>query len=179
VLGRGVRRVGACPHAGSGPLLPSVIGGKGVRRSWRRQLPRVWLSGPSGFGAASGATSRRGSRKSFSTDEIVGAARGLTSNSTAFCLSSPLEWGRGRGPYGSSICPEVIAAAVRPLGAEVVVAAALRASADRLGFRRPAGPPMWGVIRTCGGGTGVPFVMAPWMPVSVHCGCRGLNMYVF
>jgi hypothetical protein len=39
-------------------------------------------------------------------------------------LSSPLEWGRGRGPYRSSACPEVIAAAVWPLGAEVVVAAA-------------------------------------------------------
>jgi hypothetical protein len=59
-------------------------------------------------------------------------------------LSSPLEWGRGRGPYGSSIRPEVIAAAVRPLGAEVVVAAALRAAVSHLGFRRPAGPPTWG-----------------------------------
>jgi hypothetical protein len=39
-------------------------------------------------------------------------------------LSSPLEWGRGRGPYRSSVCPEVIAAAVWPPGAEVVVAAA-------------------------------------------------------
>jgi hypothetical protein len=57
VLGRGVRRVGACLCAGSGPLLPSVIGRKGVHRSWRWQLPHVWLSGLSGFGAASGATS--------------------------------------------------------------------------------------------------------------------------
>jgi hypothetical protein len=39
-------------------------------------------------------------------------------------LSSPLEWGRGRGPYRSSVCPEVIAAAVWPPRAEVVVAAA-------------------------------------------------------
>jgi hypothetical protein len=62
--------------------------------------------------------------RGFSADEIAGAAHGLTSNSTAFCSSSPLEWGRVRGPYGSSIRPEVIAAAVRPLGAEVVVAAA-------------------------------------------------------
>jgi hypothetical protein len=64
VLGRGERRVGAGLR-GSGPLLPSVIWGKGVRRSWRWQLPRVWLSGLSGFGAASGATSHRGSRKRF------------------------------------------------------------------------------------------------------------------
>jgi hypothetical protein len=33
--------------------------------------------------------------RGFSADERVGAARGLTSNSTAFCSSSPLEWGRG------------------------------------------------------------------------------------
>jgi hypothetical protein len=65
VLGRGVRRVGASLRTGSGPLLPSVIGGKGVRRSWRWQLPRAWLSGLSSFGAASGATSHRGSRKRF------------------------------------------------------------------------------------------------------------------
>jgi hypothetical protein len=35
------------------------------------------------------------------------------------------------------------------------------AAASHLGFCRPAGPPMWGVVLTCGGGTGVPFVMAP------------------
>jgi hypothetical protein len=40
LLGRGVRRVGACLRVGSGPLLPLVIGRKGVRRSWRWQLPR-------------------------------------------------------------------------------------------------------------------------------------------
>jgi hypothetical protein len=65
VLGRGVRQVGACLRVGSGPLLPSMIRGKDVRRSWRWQLPRVWLSGLSGFGAASGATSHRGSQKRF------------------------------------------------------------------------------------------------------------------
>jgi hypothetical protein len=37
-------------------------------------------------------------------------------------LSSPLEWRRGRGPCRSSVCPEVIAAAVWSPGAEVVVA---------------------------------------------------------
>jgi hypothetical protein len=65
VLGRGVCRVGVGLHAGSDPLLPSAIGRKGVRRSGRRQLPRVRLSGPSGFGAASGTTFRRGSQKRF------------------------------------------------------------------------------------------------------------------
>jgi hypothetical protein len=65
VLGRGVHRVGACLRAGSGPLLPSVMGGEGVCRSWRWQLPRVWLSGLSSFDAASCATSHRGSRKRF------------------------------------------------------------------------------------------------------------------
>jgi hypothetical protein len=65
VLGRGVCRVGVGPCAGGGPLLPSVIGGKGVRRSWRWQLPRAWLSDPSGFGATPGAASRHGSWKRF------------------------------------------------------------------------------------------------------------------
>ena len=92
-LGRGVRRVEVGPCVGGGPLLHSVIGGKGGRRPWRWQL----------------VTARRSSA-----------------------------------------------------------------------FRRSAGlPPRSGVVRTCGGGTGVPFVMALRMPVFfVHCGCRGLNVYV-
>jgi hypothetical protein len=59
VLGRRARRVGARLRVGSGPLLPSVIGEKGVRRPWRCQLPCVWLPGLSGSGAASGAASYR------------------------------------------------------------------------------------------------------------------------
>jgi hypothetical protein len=64
-LGRGVCRVGVGPCVGGGPLLPSVIGGKGGCRPWRWQLPRAWLSDPSGFGAALGAGSRHGSWKRF------------------------------------------------------------------------------------------------------------------
>jgi hypothetical protein len=128
--------------------------------------------------SASATTAGRGS----STDEIVEAAYGPTSNSTAFCPSLPHEFGHGRGPPGSSIRPEVIAAAVRPPGAEVIV------------------------IATAGAGDGVPFVgllllhrppiewgcsyLRRWnrssvcngtlnANVFVHCGCRGLNMYVF
>jgi hypothetical protein len=119
VLGRGVCRVGVGPCVGGGPLLPSVIREKGVRRSWRWQLPRAWLSDP--LPAPPSATAAgRGS----SADEIVGAAHGPTSNSTAFCLFLPHEFGHGRGPHGSSIRPEVIAAAVRPPGAEVVIVVA-------------------------------------------------------
>jgi hypothetical protein len=48
-------------------------------------------------------------------DELAGAT---------FCPSLPHEFGHGRGPPGSSIRPEVIAAAVRPPGAEVFIVAA-------------------------------------------------------
>jgi hypothetical protein len=76
-------------------------------------------------------------------------------------LSSPLKWGRGRGHYCSGIHPEAVAAVVWPSRAEVVVAAAGAGDGSHLGPCRPAGPPMWGVVRTRGGGTEVPFVMAP------------------
>jgi hypothetical protein len=140
VLGRGVRRVGACLRAGSGPLLPSVIGGRAftvrgagscrVSDSPARAALAPFLVPPLAELAGRG----------FSANEIVGAARGLTSNSTAFCLSSPLKWGRGRGPYGSSIRPEVIDAAVRPLGAEVVVAAAGAGGGEPPRALSPRGP---------------------------------------
>jgi hypothetical protein len=58
-------------------------------------------------------------------------------------LSSPLEWRRGRGPCRSSVCPEVIAAAVWPPGAEVVVAAAGAGGGEPLGVRHPAGLLVW------------------------------------
>ena len=64
-LGRGVCRVGVGPCVGGGPLLHSVIGGKGGRRPWRRQLQRAWLSDVSGFGAALGAAFCHGSWKRF------------------------------------------------------------------------------------------------------------------
>jgi hypothetical protein len=64
-LGRGVRRVEVGPRVGGGPLLHSVIGGKGGHRPWRWQLHRAWLSGASGFGAARGTGVRHGSLKRF------------------------------------------------------------------------------------------------------------------
>jgi hypothetical protein len=76
-------------------------------------------------------------------------------------LPSPLEWGRGRGARRSSVHPEVIAAAVWPLGAEVVVAAAGAGVGEPRGVLSPRRPSNVGVVRTYGSGTGVPFVMAP------------------
>jgi hypothetical protein len=64
-LGRGVCQVGVGPCVGGGPLLHSVIGGKGGHRLWRRQLHRAWLSDASGFGAARGAGVYHGSWKRF------------------------------------------------------------------------------------------------------------------
>jgi hypothetical protein len=55
-------------------------------------------------------------------------------------LSSPLEWGRGRGPYRSSVCPEVITAAAWPPGAEVVVAAAGAGVGEPPGVLSPRRP---------------------------------------
>jgi hypothetical protein len=162
VLGRGVRRVGACLRAGSGPLLPSVIGGKGVRRSWRWQLPRVWLSGLSGFGAASGATSHRGSRKRFlrRRDSRSHPRTDLHSTALVACpRPSSGDMGEGLVAAASALRPSLLMFG-HPKRRSLSLLPE-RASASHLGFRRPAGPPMWGVVRTCGGGTGVPFVMAP------------------
>jgi hypothetical protein len=141
VLGRGVRRVGACLRAGSGPLLPSVIGGKDVRRPWRWQLPRVWLSGLGGFGAASSATSHRGSRKRFlcRRDSRRHSWTDLQLHGLG-SLSSPLEWGRGRGARRSSVRPKVIVAAVWPPRAEVVVAAARAGGCEPPGVSSPRRP---------------------------------------
>jgi hypothetical protein len=95
-------------------------------------------------------------------DEIAATIRAQGLRFFGFdSLSSPLEWGRGRGARRSSVRPEVIAAAVWPLGAEVVVAAAGAGVGEPPGVLSPRRPSNVGVVRTCGGGTGVPFVMAP------------------
>ena len=113
---------------------------------------------------------------------IAKASHGPTSNSTAFCPSLPHEFGHGRGPLGGSIRPEVSAAVVWPPGAEVVVVAGAGAGdgtpfVGLLLLRRP--PPIewgcsylrrWNRSSVCNGTLNA--------DVFVHCGCRGLNMYV-
>jgi hypothetical protein len=117
-----------------------------------------------------------------SADETARATHGPTSNSMAFCPSLPHEFGHGRGPPGSSIRPEVIVEAVRPPEAEVVVVAAAGAGdgapfVGLLLLRRPpliewgcSYPRRWNRSFVCNGTSNA--------SVFVHCGCRGLNMYV-
>jgi hypothetical protein len=107
--------------------------------------------------------------RGFSADEIVGATRGLTSDSTTLeACPRPSSGDVGEGLVAAASTlrsslllfgrPERRSLSLLPEWAAV----------SHLGFRRPASPPMWGVVRTCGGGTGVPFVMA----------CNALNLGV-
>jgi hypothetical protein len=85
----------------------------------------------------------------FSADGTVSATREPTSGSLALISGS-------RPPRGDA--NESLPAVASVLGLPLLLQ---RSPASHLGFCRPAGPPMWGVVRTCGSGTGVPFVMAP------------------
>jgi hypothetical protein len=143
VLGRGVCRVGVGPCVGGGPLLPSVIRGKGVRRSWRWQLPRARLSDPSGFGAAPGAAFRHGSwKRFFRRRDSRGRPRTDLQLYGLLPVLASRVWARARASC-SSIRPEVIAAAVRPPGAEVVVVVAAVAGdgVPFVGLLLPRRPP--------------------------------------
>jgi hypothetical protein len=111
-----------------------VIGGRAVvvRGAGSCRVPgsRTRVASEPLSALASTTAAGRGS----SADEIARAAHGPTSNSTAFCPSLPHEFGHGRGPPGNSIRPEVIAAAVRPPGAEVVVIIAAAGAGDSAPF---------------------------------------------
>jgi hypothetical protein len=54
----------------------------------------------------------------------------------------PLVWGRGRRTSSSSVCPDVVAAAILPSETEVVDAAVV-VGGEPPGVCRPTGPPMW------------------------------------
>jgi hypothetical protein len=162
-LGRGVCRVGAGPCVGSGPLLPSVIGGKGGCCPSHRQLPRAWLSDASGSGAAPGADVCHGSWKRFfrrrdsqgrpQTDlQLYGLLPVLASKVWAWAGAS---WQQHppRGHRCRCSVPRSRSRRRRRCWSG-------RRRAVRRSSVAPQAPPSSGVVRTRGGGTGVPFVMA-------------------
>jgi hypothetical protein len=135
------RRTGGCCAARTGgcPRRRALLGQRSC--SWV-VLPSLWhdasarrsvLARPGGLerGSAGGRVSTTvgaevvAAGEGLAADEIVGAICAPGLRLFGFdSLSSPLEWGRGREPCRSSVCPEVITATVWPPGAEVVVAAA-------------------------------------------------------
>jgi hypothetical protein len=143
-------------------------GGPAFALGWRPRAeagaPLVWedLSGdlPGGWWPPPSAPRRRRLEKSPSPTGSLPPSTPRASGSSH--LSSPLERRRGRGQDCSSAHPEACTAAARRSGAGVVVvivgAGGGEPLASLLLLRRPS--PWSGVVRTCGGGTGVPFVMA-------------------
>jgi hypothetical protein len=102
-------------------------------------------------------------------------------------LSSPLEWGRGRGPCCSSVRPETIAAAVWPPGAEVVVAAAGAGGGEPPGVSSPRRPSNvggcsylrgWNRSSICNGTLSV-VVCSLWLSRLEHVGIFGCNTVFF
>ena len=143
-------------------VLPSLWHDASVRRSVLARPGGLEWGSAGGQVAAVVGAEVVAAGEGLAADEIVGAI--CTPGLRLFgfdSLSSPLEWGHGREPCRSSVCPEVIAAAVWPPERRSLSLLPERVAASHLGFCRPAGPPMWGVVRTCGGGTRVLFVMAP------------------
>jgi hypothetical protein len=182
-LGRGECRVGVAPCVGGGPLLHSVMGGEAGIARGVRQLQRAWSSAASGFGATCSVGVCHGSWKRFfrrhGGRDRPRADLQLLRPSARPCLTS---FGMGGGLLAAastmrSVLPLFGPPEQKSPSSPLLEQATARRSSA---FRRSAGlPPRSGVVRTCGGGTGVPFVMALRMPVVlVHCGCRGLNVYV-
>jgi hypothetical protein len=102
-------------------------------------------------------------------------------------LSSPLEWGRGRGARCSSVCPEAIATAVWPPGAKVVVAAAGAGGGQPPGVSSPRRPSNVGGCSYLRGrnrssvcnGTLNAGVCSLWLSGPEHVGIFGCNTIFF
>jgi hypothetical protein len=93
-------------------------------------------------------------------------------------LSSPLERRHGRGQDCSSAHPEACAAAVRPPGAGVAVRAGGGEPPVSLMLLRRPSPIEWGCSYLRRGNWSSVCNGTLNASVFVHCGCRGLNMYI-
>jgi hypothetical protein len=153
-------------------------------RPWHRQLQRAWLSDPSGFGAALGAGFRHGSWKRFfhrrdSQDRpradlqlyglllvlasrVLGMGRGLLAAAPVLRSSLPLFAPRSRSRRRRR-CWSGRRRAVRRSSVAPQAPSPIEWGCSYL--RR------WNRSSVCNGTLNA--------SVFVHCGCRGLNMYVF
>jgi hypothetical protein len=165
---------GVGPCVCGGPLLPLVIGGKGGSRPWRWQLHRARLSEPSGFGAAPGAASRHGSWKRFRRRRAH--RRHPRTDLQLYGLLPVLAsrvWARAGGLLAAA---SALRSSLLLFGPLLGQATASRSSV----FCCSAGPSpiewgcsylrRWNRSSVCNGTSNA--------SVFVHCGCRGLNMYV-
>jgi hypothetical protein len=128
-------------HSYSWAVLPLLRYGASARRSV--------LAHPGGseWGSVGGQMASVVGAEVVAAEEVL-VADGITSTIRApglrlfsfDSLSSPLEWGHGRGAHCSSVRPEAITAAVWPPGAEVVVAAAGAGVGEPPGVSSPRMP---------------------------------------
>jgi hypothetical protein len=103
--------------------------------------------------------------------EVVAAGEGFSADEIAYFACTPGPPSPGLNGWFSSFAgesPSAATSARKPLlqlfrrpGWRSLSLLPEWAPASFQGFCRLAGPPTWGVVRTCGGETGVPFVMAP------------------
>jgi hypothetical protein len=173
------------PHAARAAFV--FWGGPAFAPGWRLHaevgapLAREDLSGdlPGSRWALPSVPRRRRLEKSPSPTGSPPPSAPLASGSSH--LSSPLERQCGRGQDCSSAHPEACAAAARPSGAGVIVVVVRAGGGEPLvgllSLRRPT-PMEWGCSYLRRGNRSSICNGTLDASVFVHCGCRGLNMYV-
>jgi hypothetical protein len=119
-------------------------------------------------------------RAGFSADETVGATCGRTSGSLAL-MACPRpscgDVGEGLSAALFALRPSLrLSCRPRRRLLPRCWCSGRRRATQGLLYRRPSGVE---VVHARGSGTGVPFVMAPWVWVFVHCGRGGLNIWAF
>jgi hypothetical protein len=147
--GRRAARTGGPPKTSRAARAAFVFLGRPAFAPVRRLRAEVGAARPGGseWGSAGGRMASVVGAEVVAAEEVL-VADGITATIRApglrlfgfDSLSSPLEWGRGRGPCCSSVRLEAIAAAVRLPGAEVVVAAAGAGDSEPPGVSSPRRP---------------------------------------